>query len=280
MTSQDKAKQIERLKANIVNADDPDGIDVELVDRLMVRDSFACIRGLFDPVQIGNVYESIKSGFSAAKDNPAIGEKPGAVMKNFQKISIGGAGMHWDYRPRFMRVLYNPLWEPDVYGMHETFRRLAAVRNRLQGKPVGYAIDVVEDNLWTAARMQHYPAGGGNISRHRDVVISTVTGDAGVKKFHQILLLLTTKGKHFSEGGAFIELEGETIEFEEEFGAGDVLLYDGRTMHGVRDIDPHVVPNLNTLDGRLVAMVSLYKDMSRDATVYDGYEDCDIDAEA
>jgi hypothetical protein len=110
-------------------------------------------------------------------------------------------------------------------------------------------------------------------------VISTVTTDAGVQRFHQLLLLLTTKGIDFQEGGAYIEINGERIEFEEEFKGGDLLLYDGRTMHGVMDIDPHIKPSLDKLTGRFVALASLYKDMSKDQRPYEGYENCDIDAE-
>lgn len=61
------------------------------------------------------------------------------------------------------------------------------------------------------------------------------------------------------------------------------MIYDGTTMHGCWDVDPHVTPRLDTLDGRLVALVSLYKDMSADARAYqgyEGYEDCDVDAGA
>lgn len=280
MNADKKAKLMNKLKQNIVCAKSVENFDADFVNSLVNRDAFACIRGLFDPEEMQTVCEKIRSAFSADRDNPAIGEPPGAVMRNFQKIAIGGAGNHWDYRPRFMRVIYNPMWEPDIYGMHATFRRLAMVRNRLQNYPLDYAIDRVEDKLWTAPRIQHYPSGGGNISRHRDVVISTVTEDAGVQRFLQMLLLLTTKGKDFTEGGAFIELDGEIIETEGEFRAGDVLLYDGRTMHGVWDIDPHLKPRLDTLDGRMVAIVSLYKDMSKDVNIYEGYEAYDIDAEA
>ena len=200
-------------------------------------------------------------------------------MENFQKLSIGGAGSHWDYRPRFMRVIYNPLWAEDRYGMHTTFRKLAHIRNALQGNPPDYAVDKVEDGVWTAARMQHYPAGGGNISRHRDAVISTVTSDAGVKQFHQMLLLLTSKGEHFDVGGAYMEFGDEVVDLEDDFKAGDIVIYDGRTMHGVHDIDPHKVASLTGFEGRLIASVSLYKDMSAETKPYEGYEDTFVDAE-
>jgi hypothetical protein len=275
MTCLDAAQ---RLRANVLHVDAPAAIDAVAVHDRVRRDAFAAIRGLFCPEAIAAGLASLRAGFRADRDQPAVGEAPAAVMRNFQKLAIGGAGNHWDYRPRFMRTIYNPLWDEDLYGLHAIFRRLAQVRNVLQQKPLGHAIDRVEDGLWTAARLQHYPAGGGNISRHRDAVISTVTGDAGLTRFHQLLLLLTTRGVDFEAGGAFCESHGEEVDLESEFRAGDVVIYDGATMHGVHDIDPHRLPRLDTLDGRVVALVSLYKDMSADDRAYAGYEDCRIDA--
>lgn len=275
-----KSAAAEKLLANnVVTVRSVDEIDVQAINAHVARDSFAAIRGLFGPELMQDIYRSVQQGFDAHRDAASIGERPAEVMSNYQKISIGGAGNHWDYRPRFMRVIYNPIWAPDIYGMRETFRTLATVRNKLQGNRPDYAIDQVEDGLWTAARLQHYPSGGGNISRHRDAVISTVTGDAGVRAFQQMLLLMTSKGEHFQEGGAYMEVRGEVIELEDEFKAGDVVIYDGTTMHGVHDIDPQRVPSLHTLDGRLVALVSLYKDMSADAKSYAGYENTFVDAE-
>jgi hypothetical protein len=269
----------EVISRNVVHATSVDALDADLVNEHVNRDAFAAIRGVFSRDDMAAVLERVRAGFDPARDQPSIGESPAAVMDNFQKLSIGGAGSHWDYRPRFMRVIYNPLWAEDRYGMHATFRTLAQIRNALQGNPPNYAVDQVEDGVWTAARMQHYPGGGGNISRHRDAVISTVTSDAGVKRFHQMLLLLTSKGEHFETGGAYMEFGDEVVDLEDEFKAGDIIVYDGRTMHGVHDIDPHKVASLTAFDGRLVASVSLYKDMSAQAKPYAGYEGTFVDAE-
>ena len=260
------------LKKNVLNVNSIDDVDINLVKYYVKQNDFAGIRGLFSAEDMRKVYANILSRFDASMDQPAVGEPPGATMSNFQKILIGGSSNHWAYRPKFMRVIYNPLWEPDIYGMHATFRMLARLRNRLQGYRTDFAIDCVEDGLWTAARIQHYPAGGGNMCSHRDAVISTVTEDAGVKMFLQLVLLITSKGEHFEEGGAYLDINGENIDLEDDLKAGDVLIYDGKTMHGVHEIDPRKVPSLMSLEGRLVAMVSLYKDMSADEKLYAGYE--------
>ncbi len=39
------------------------------------------------------------------------------------------------------------------------------------------------------------------------------------------------------------------------------LAYDGRTVHGVEDIDPHLPLDLDTLNGRIGAFATLFKVM-------------------
>lgn len=258
-------------------------LDPAEVRRIMVKYSFCRIRGLFGAAEIRAGLESLRRGFDPSLDNPVIGEAPGAVMKNFQKLAIGGTMQSWAYRPRFIRILYNPLWEADIYGLHGLFRKLAALRNRLQGHPEGYAIDTVDGGMWTAARVQHYPAGGGFLIPHRDTVISKVNSDAGIEQFYQILLPLTQKGMDFERGGGFVELEdgeGQRVYIEDNIEAGDVVMYDGRTVHGVADIDPHKRVNLQTMDGRVVMFASLYKDMSGDSRLYAEYDHMEREAKA
>jgi len=249
-----------------------DEVPIDKVNGTVDRTSFACIRGLFSKQEMKEAHKRVAGNFSSANDHPAIGDTGRDVMSNYQKLAIGGAMTSWDYRPRFYRIFYTPLWAPDIFGVHDIFRRFARLRNRLQGYPPNFAVDTVDEGLWTAARMQHYPAGGGFFMAHRDVVIDTVTHDAGQRRFHQLLLLMTTKGEDFRDGGGFVDVGEDRLMFEERCGAGDVILYSGATLHGVADIDPHVAASLDRVDGRLVALASLYKDMSKDKKPYEGYE--------
>ena len=260
------------VDANTVHVDSVDAIPVETVEASLKRDSFACITGLFSPAEIDAARAGLGQGFDAGRDNPSHGEAPGAVMDNFQKVAVGGAMQSWAYRPRFMRVIYNPVWADDIYGMRAIFRRLAQVRNKLQGHAPDYAVDKVEDGLWTAARIQHYPAGGGFLIPHRDTVTPTVTHDAGHTVYHQLLLLITEKGRDFESGGGFVDVRGERIVFEDYLSRGAVVIYDGSTVHGVADIDPHKVPDMTGLSGRLVAFASLYKDMSGEKKLFEDYD--------
>lgn len=53
------------------------------------------------------------------------------------------------------------------------------------------------------------------------------------------MLLLTEKGTDYRAGGAYIRREaGKAIDTEAGSFASDMLVYDGNTLHGVKDIDP------------------------------------------
>ena len=222
---------------------------------------YAVVRGIVPPAMAKACLQQFYTAFDASCDHPAIGERPSDVQRNFQKLIVGGGAQTSYYVPRFVRVLYNPLWEPDIYHAHEIFRRMGRVRNHLQGYAPDFAIDAPEGGFWTAARLQHYPQGGGFFMQHRDAVLSTTTEEAGILQFIQILLLLTTRGEEFEQGGAYVEHNNQRIDLEAEHGAGDIVIYDGRSMHGVADIDPHKLPDTQGSTGRVVALASLYKHM-------------------
>lgn len=223
---------------------------------------YAAVRGLFSKAEMRGVVEGFKAGFDASKDRPGQGDSPKDVMRNFQKVIIGvGAQAHYPI-PRCLRILYNPLWDEDVYGAHEMFRKLARLRNHIQGHAPDYAVDSVQDKLWTAARLQQYPPGCGFFAPHCDVLSAKATADVGMLKFIQIILLITERGVDYDKGGTYVEKDGERIDIEAVCGAGDVIVYDGRSVHGVWDIDPHKLPDLSGPSGRLVALVTLYADMT------------------
>jgi hypothetical protein len=62
-------------------------------------------------------------------------------------------------------------------------------------------------------------------------------------------------------GGAFVELDNERVSLEDYLELGDIAIYDGSTLHGVDEIDPHKNLVLDQISGRTVGFVSLYKDI-------------------
>jgi hypothetical protein len=121
-------------------------------------------------------------------------------------------------------------------------------------------MDKIEDGLWTAARIHQYPLGGGFMGIHQDSILSGVSKNSGLDYF-QLLVVMSKKNEDFEQGGSFVELDGTRIYLEDESELGDIIIYDGSTSHGVADIDPFKILNLNKINGRLAGFVSLYKDL-------------------
>lgn len=74
----------------------------------------------------------------------------------------------------------------------------------------------------------------------------------------QLVLLLTEKGADYRQGGAYIRRGRDAIDTEAGSLAGDVLVYDGNTLHGVEDIDPDLPFTPSDLRGRAVALATIY----------------------
>lgn len=227
------------------------------------------IRGLFDPAEIRAARSNIASHFDAANDRKHDPRDTEAIRSNFQKLQVGctsGMGTTRDLG-RVLRMLFNPIFAEDIYGMRRHFVTLARFRNLLYGLERDSAVFGTEDGLWTAARIHQYPSGGGFMSGHRDAFTKTVATEAGVT-YAQPFLQLTEKGVDFQSGGAFVELEGERIYYETGCQAGDVIAYDGQSIHGVGDIDPLEPLDMTRFSGRVVAFAALYRHLKPGAADY------------
>lgn len=251
--------------APVFTPETPEALDAAAVEAEVAASGFAVVRGLFSPDEMAGVKRAFAEALPRGVDAPGVGTPADAAQRVFRKIVIGGGSQRGYYIPRFVRVAYAPIWAEDVFTARDAFRRLARVRNRLQGYAPDYAVEGLTDGFFTGARIQHYPAGGGFFASHRDAVIDTVTREAGLRQFFQLVLLVTQKGVDFEEGGAFVTSHGTRLDLEAVAGAGDVLVYDGRSEHGVDDVDPHRTPDLASPAGRLVMLASLYTDMTNGA---------------
>ena len=251
------------FRENLFLVEDENLLPVEPILESLRKSTFACIRGVVSEREVQCSLNALKNRFNPALDRPSVGEKPSEVKSNFQKLSVGGTmSMHYKgpYRPRLLRTFYNPLWEEDIYKMHRVFKKMIAVRNQLMERPSEFAMDKVENGLWSAARIHQYPTGGGFMGSHKDNTLSGVASKAGLNYF-QLLLIMSKKGKDFDKGGGFIEVKGQRLIFEELCNLGDIVIYDSSTVHGVADVDPQKVLDLENINGRIAAFVSLYKDM-------------------
>lgn len=155
------------------------------------------------------------------------------------------------------------MFAEDIFGLHEIFLRLTRFRNLLYGLPEAFTCSGIENGMWTASRINHYPRGGGFMATHSDVGTASVAANLGMEQYVQLLLLLSKKGEDFHEGGAYTMIGNEKYFFEGECDLGDIVIYDGRVLHGVEDIDPMEMLDLSSFAGRHVAMVTLFKHFSK-----------------
>ncbi len=222
----------------------------------VAKSSFAVIRGLFDREAVRARLKDLYARANTASPLASAGVKPDEIQRNVFKWSIGGHSTTQTGIARMMMTVYNPLSDADAFGLHDCFHKLVGVRDALANRaPLTDA--VLAPDRWNGTRVQIYPAGGGFIGAHADSRgVSNMPEDAG--PFIQLLMLLTERGADYQRGGAFIEQNGQRVDNEADTRSGDVIVYDGATIHGVADIDPDVVFDAQNLRGRAVALATIY----------------------
>jgi hypothetical protein len=255
--------------AVLLHADSLQSLSIDRVRQTISAHGLACIRGLFDPREIREVLARIRAAFDPADDRKHDPRDSDAVRRNFQKLQIG-ANSGIDSRRtlgRFMRALYNPIFADDIHGMRAHFITLARFRNLLYGLPPEFAVHGTQDGYWSCTRLQQYPRGGGFMVPHRDVYAQIATTEAGLG-YYQPMLLLSQPGEDFIDGGAYVDRGDERFHYERYCRAGDLIAYDGHSVHGVADIDPLQPLDLATFSGRTVALVSLFRHLDGNADDY------------
>jgi hypothetical protein len=252
------------MSETMVHATSLNDVPFDLVRQRLKENTYASIRGIFSPKEIFDARDKMRHLFDEKNDRKHDPNDSEAIRKNFQKLQIGGTrGVN--ACARFLRMFYNPTFADDVYGMHDIFNRLITFRNLLYSLPADFTIGKTEMGMWTASRIMQYPTGGGFMSPHVDTGTRTVSEEMGLEQYIQLILIMSKKGADFMEGGAYINDEnGERYFFEDECDLGDIVIYDGRVVHGVEEIDPMEPLNMSALNGRIVALVSLFKHFSKE----------------
>lgn len=242
------------------SASSPENVPISEIRSSLEEFGLARVRGLFDPDAMRSATERIAASFDSANDRKHDPSDTEAVRSNFQKLVIGGiTGMNRHRSlARFLRMLYNPIFADDLYGMRAHFVRLARVRNRLYELPEGFAVHDTQDGFWTAARIHQYPRGGGFMVPHTDLYSRMAATEAHAR-YAQLFIVMSRKGEDYKEGGAFLERDEERLFYEDDCEPGDLIVYDGRSIHGVGDIDPLEPLDLTRFTGRIVAFASLYR---------------------
>ena len=251
----------------LINVNSMEEVPFDLIRTNLEKDTYSCVRGLFSPEEIAAAKGRMRGVFDSKNDKKHDPKDADAIRNNFQKLQVGGTnGVNGC--ARFLRMFYNPTFCEDIYGMHNIFKRLITFRNHLYSLPPDFTVNGTENGMWSASRVNHYPKGGGFMAPHADTGTANIAKSLGLDKYVQLILIMSVKGKDFKEGGAYIvDMEKrEAIFYEDDCQPGDIMIYDGRVIHGVAEIDPMEPLDLNSFDGRHVAMVTLFKHFTSDDT--------------
>jgi hypothetical protein len=177
----------------------------------------------------------------------------------WRKLAIGSRnGLGQSYAQNLQSAYFDPD-DKNYPALRSLFAIMLRVRNRLMRVPETFGRDPRGDRFWDACRIHHYPRGGGFMAMHKDVHFPKIIDAQIGKPFYQVSVLLSRKATDFVAGGGFVvSRENEKVDLETEAGFGAMVIFDGRTSHGVDDIDLDQVLDFSRSDGRLAAFVNLY----------------------
>jgi hypothetical protein len=238
MILQATTKHPNLLDAATITASNIESIDFEASRATLDEFGFLRVQGIFSPDEIRALLHRIRQNFDHTLDKKHDPADTEALRNPLQKVVVGGIN-GVNNCARLLRMFYLPLTSADPFQSHHIFRRLARFRNLLYGEHPDFAIDHDENGLWTASRIQHYPRGGGFMAEHIDFGTAAAAANAGFERYAQVILLISQKGLDFHSGGAFIKRNDEQLPFD-----------------------------FNSINGRLVGFVTLYKRFTQPQNQY------------
>ena len=174
----------------------------------------------------------------------------------WRKFAIGSKnGVGEEYAQLLQTIYFDPTGL-QYRSLNRVFEVAIELRNRLMRVAPDLGSDPVRDGYWNACRVHHYPRGGGFMVTHRDTYFPVKLGDLN---FYQVMVPLSVKGRDFSEGGGIlVTQQGESLNTDEVAGMGSIVVFDGRILHGVEDVDPREVMHFDDEAGRLAIFTNLY----------------------
>ena len=177
----------------------------------------------------------------------------------WRKLAVGsGNGVGEPYAQNLQSIYFDAN-DNNYPAIRDLFGVIIGVRNRLMRVETSFGGDPERDRYWNACRVHHYPRGGGFMMAHRDTYFPQIIDEQIGKPFYQVCVLLSRKGTDFVSGGGFVvDNQKEKIDLETRGGFGALVIFDGRTHHGVDDIDLDRVIDFSKSDGRIAAFANLY----------------------
>jgi hypothetical protein len=219
---------------------------------------FASLRGLFGRDEIRACRAAVYDYANRGPHLATAGVSRETVRTNMSKWSIGSQSAMQAGISRSMLTVNNPMFCADRFGLRKHFRQLIVVRDLLAERNEPLFDENLPPPLFNGTRVQIYPKGGGFMTAHRDTrAEESLSGVSG--NYMQLVMLLSERGTDYRTGGAFVVNDsGTVIDTEKNSLSGDVLVYDGNTLHGVMDIDSAQPLTTSDLAGRAVALVTVY----------------------
>jgi hypothetical protein len=240
--------------------------DIENIDRELERHGYYFLR----TSELSRLAMDARSDylrfFAQSKINPTRKSFDFRMLASqpWRKLAIGSRIGLGDPYAQNLQSSYFSASDSAFPSLGRLFKIMLSVRDRLMRitKP-NFGDDADTDRFWNACRIHHYPRGGGFMARHRDTHFPHLIKEQLDKPFYQVAVMLSRKGEDFVSGGGFVEdRQGNKIDLEEAAGFGTMVIFDGRTPHGVDDVDLDQVIDFASPSGRLAAFVNLYAVLS------------------
>ena len=246
----------------IVHCETVSGLNKDEILSKLDEHQFCIIRGLVKPAELQKGMTLLHAYVEETDDRACTGERPDEVRDYFMKMSIG-QGNHSGHdinRGRFMRTVYLPLDKSDKFNLLGIFKDVARVRNLLMSKDLDFAVDKAQEGFWTAARVHHFPVGGGHMVLHKDTLAPQLLDEANYDYF-QPILVMSKKFEDYEKGGGVAVIDDQLVEYEDFCAFGDIAIYNVNTIHGVNEVDLHRPFVQRSSAGRYSGLVTLYKEM-------------------
>lgn len=239
------AGEIVRIDAATARRREP-SVVATMRDRLAGGDLYV-VEGWVDPDVIARI-------------RAYLGDLARSSLPNYHPVSAGCPNFHridrWDERSHVGACVHSfsffP-WNHDVFGFFDLFAPVYHLKNEVSGLEPGSFLGRAPDRGCTARlSFQYYPKGIGGLNRHQDPL-----------GYHQITvpsLIMSEKGRDFSEGGLYVEAgPSERLFLDDVSRPGDVVFFNAAHNHGVERIDPDAEPDWLSLEGRWMALFAVNK---------------------
>ena len=178
----------------------------------------------------------------------------------WRKFTIGSKNGVGEAYAQLLQTIYFDPAAPEHERLNRLFETMIALRNQLMHVAADFGADPARDGFWNACRVHHYPRGGGFMMNHCDTYFPVKLGDL---PFYQVMAPLSVKGRDFADGGGIVVTrQGERLNTDEIAGLGALVVFDGRILHGVDDVDPREIMRFDDEGGRLAAFANLYVNQS------------------